>query len=396
MAYADIDGNGEAEDVMLTERDGGQTLWVCGPAGGRSIELEFGVWYLAVTDVEPDGVDEIFLGAADFDDAPGTVNTKLHWIHPEGDGLAARTEDFAGVWIGPTSGAGCVDADGDGDGVRELVQLWTDTEASSETMVVWHREISDALPVEGDFFAVEGEFAVGRDDNAIELLSTFSCGDELVELTRVRPPATICGTTDGSSHYPLAVDLDGDGLEDLVTQRNANAAEALQGHQYGGPAVAVCLGSGLTDEVRVGGMGEIFDVGEGPGDQPIIWTGGTTVSAGFSNPMVIEGDRLVFVRTADDLPLTLWDGYQGTDPASGGEWGASGCGVVADTGVEEFVQVVATVAGDQFVWSHTAWELSGSEASAGSTGSGSIPLPADFDTEGPWEALDELAPDTCG
>lgn len=389
MAGADVDGDGVAEQVILAERDGGQALWVCGADGGRSLELEYAIWYVAVTDVEPDGMDEIFLGAADFDDAPAVPAGKLHVIRPEGDGLAARTEDFAGVWIGPTLGAGCLDVNG--DGVRELLQLWIDREASADETVVWHREVSDALAPIGEIHAVDGEFVVGRDDDAIALLSTFSCGDELVDVHRISPPDAICRA---GGAVPLPVDLDGDGLDDLVRQWNANAAEVLVGREYGGPAVAVCLGSGATDLVRVGGMGEVFGVGAGPGGRPVVWSGGTTVSAAYSSPMVVENDRLLFLGTDDGHGLTLRDGYSGGVPPDG-DVGASGCGDIDGDGEQEFVQVLIAVSGEELVWTRTSWGLDGTEATRGPSDSGTMPVPEGFEYWDLQHLAEERAPDEC-
>lgn len=388
VAMADVDGDGVREDVILAERDGGQALWVCGSERARSLELEYAIWYVAVVDVEPDGVDEIFLGAAGFDDAPGTPAAKLHWIHDDEGGLAPRIEDFAGVWIGPNAGAGCLDVDG--DGARELLELWIDTETSTDATVVWNRNVSDALAPVGDPYAAEGEFVVGRDDDAIALLSTFSCGDDLVELHRVPLPAAICRTKAG----PAPLGLDGDGTDDLVRQWQSNAAEVLAGREYGGPAVVVCLGSGATDMVRVGGMGEIFGVGEGPGDQPVVWTGGTTVSAAYSSPMVVEDGRLRFLRTAEGDTLTLRDGYEGVEPPDG-DVGASGCDDVDGDGEEEFVQVVVTVSDDQLVWTRTGWNLVDAGVVEGVSDSGTMPLPDAFEFGDLYGIAAELAPDNC-
>jgi len=388
-----MDGDGIDEQLMITERPEGQALWACGPDGGRSIELEYAVWYLAVTDVEPDGIDEVFLGAADIGDAPGVESVVLHWIKPQADHLVASTKEFAGAGIGPFSGIGCVDVDG--DGVRELVVLFVDREASTTETIAWRRQVSSALPHDGDKAATTGTFTVGRDDSAIALLHTFSCGDNLVDLIRVRPPAAICTTNTRFQGEPVTADLDGDGLDDLARSWEARGEEALRGREFGTPAVVICLGSGLTDEVLVGGMGEIFDVGSGPGGQPIVWSGGTTVSAGFSDPMLVAGGRLVFLQDTTGESLTFWDGFQGLDRAVAGVWGRSGCGDINADGQDEFVQVEATRVGGRLDWSRRIWTLRGTVAVPGPSDSGSVSMPADYATQGIGGSLDNVAPQSC-
>jgi len=393
LAAADIDGDGIDEQLMITERPGGQTLWACGPDGGRSLELPYAVWYLAVADVEPDGIDEVFLGAASFDDAPGVASAGLHWIEPMSDRLVAFTKDFAGADVGPTDGTACVDVDG--DGVRELVSVGVDGEASTVDTVVWRRQVSSAIPHTGDTAAATGEFAVGRDDAAIAFLHTFSCGDDLVDLIRVRPPAAICTASNRLPGEPVSVDLDGDGLEDLVILREAKGDEALSGFQYGIPAVAVCLGSGITDEVLVGGMGGVFRVGTGPGGRPMMWSGDTTMAAAFSLPMLVDNGRLVFVRDEAAEPLTFRDGRHGYDLAGNLVWGRSGCGDVNADGRDEFVQVEAMRVGNRLDWTRRTWTLRGTVAVPGPSDSGSVPMPADYATQGIGGSLDSLAPQSC-
>ncbi|MDW3219573.1 MAG: hypothetical protein R8F63_13255 [Acidimicrobiales bacterium] len=355
VGRADVDGDGEHEDLLLAEREGGQALWICGNERARSLELEYAVWYVAVVDVEPDGVDDVFLGAAAHEDAPGIVSTQLYRIDTAGDGLTAETEGLSGVWLGPSTGVSCLDLDG--DGARELVELIS-----------------------------------GVDDDAVP--GTFSCGDAVVDVLRIRPPAAICETGSRFSSEALPIDLDRDGIDDLARQRDANGAEVLRGFEFGGPAVAVCLASGITDEVLVGGMGEVFGVGEGPADTPVVWTGGTSVGAAYSDPMVWQDDRLVFVHTADGGVLTLRDGYEGTGPLEG-DWGASGCGDVDGDGTEEFVQAVVRLVDDELAWTRRTWHLDGATAIEAAGSGGAMPMPDGFDIAQAAAEAQSLVPDDC-
>jgi len=386
LAVADLDGDGVDENLLITERDGGQVLWACGPDGGRSLDLEYAVWYLAVTDVEPDGVDEVFLGAASIYDAPGAVGTRLHRVEQRGGRLEAYTGNYTGIPVGSNNGAGCIDVDG--DGVRELMRVWVDTEASTNDTVVWQRAVASAIPFDERKPISTGEFTVGGHDAAIALLSSFSCGDDLVDLIRVQPPRAICEGEAGAE--ALVVDLDRDGIDDLVRQRRSDTG-VFSGASSRGPAVAVCLGAGLNDEVLVFGMGEVFNISTGPGGQPVVMSGGTSAWAAFSDPMVVENGRLLFVRGEDGMVLTLWDGYS----YGAAEWGGWGCSDMDGDGREEFVQVVATFGDVDVSWTRDTWSLQGATAVAGPTDSGSLPGPADIENAELVAALNHLVPNTC-
>lgn len=78
----DIDGDDIVDGVWLVDRAGGQRLVVCSEAASRAIELEEAVWYLAVADIEPDGVDELFLRSPGYTDRPEQPDVLLSWLEP--------------------------------------------------------------------------------------------------------------------------------------------------------------------------------------------------------------------------------------------------------------------------------------------------------------------------
>ena len=387
LAVADLDGDDEPEGLHIAETVDGLVLHACSDGAARSIDLEMDLWYLAVTDVEPDGTDELFLGSVEIGDSLGIAVAGLRWIRPEDDKLAASTGDFSRINLGPNSGAGCVDVDS--DGVRELVSLHIDREQSAGETVTWNRSVSRAISSTAED-TTTGNFSIGEDDEAIALLSTFSCGDEAVPVIRVPPPQSICTRSSNSEQ----VDLDGDGLLDTVAGWQSSGTWALEGNDLGAPSVAVCLGSGVTDLSIAGGMGEVFSVEQGPGDQPVVITGGTTATAAFRQPNVVEGGRFVPVRDDGQPQLTLWTGHQGSIGVDA-VWGADGCGDIDSDGTEEFIQIEATVDGDLARWERKTWSLEGGDAISRPLETGSAPLPEDFETAGLSALVIRMAERAC-
>ena len=389
LATADMDGDGLDEVLTVEEVDDGQQFVACGSDGGRAIALGLGVWYLAVFDVEPDGTDEVFLGGPKLRDLSGSPSVSLRWMDPRGPALQPYTENLAELRVGGSGGAGCVDVDGDGS--RELVSTWIDTESSTADEVVWHREVASARPFEGDPDPIEGVFRVGVDDARIALLSRLSCGEDLVELVRVAPPASIC---DGRGRS-IDVDVDGDRLDDRVHQRDTNAFENFEGSEYGGPSIAVCTAAGQNDEVRVRGMGEIFAASDATGDRPTIWSGGTTAANVSYHPMVWIDGRIVPI-TDDDGPIYFDSGWFGNDQRM-----AFGCADLNDDGIVELVQFDGVRDGAEMVWTRRSWETVADQAELVTESSGRLPWPewpeGEFTGELPVE-FDDLAvsDEACG
>jgi hypothetical protein len=387
LATADMDGDGIDEVLTIEEIDDGQRFVACGSDGGRSLDLGLGVWYLAVFDVEPDGVDEVFLGGRGRRDLSGSAPVRLRWIDPRGPALQPYTENSAGLGVGATGGAGCVDVDGDRS--RELVSTRIDTEASTADEIVWHREVASARPFEGDPDPIEGVFRVGVDDARIGLLSRLSCGEDLVELVRVAPPASICVGRGRS----IGVDVDGDGLDDLVRQRDTDALEVFEGREHGGPSIAVCTTAGQNDEVRVGAMGEIFAVSDATGDRPTIWSGGTSAGSASYDPMVWIDGRIVPIGD-DDGPIYFDSGWFGNDQRM-----AFGCADLDGNGIVELVQFDGVRDGVEMVWTRRSWETMADRAELVIETGGRLPWPewpeGEFTGELPV-AFDDLAVSDAG
>lgn len=383
VAVADLDGDGTSEIISFEAAEGGELLVVCGPQGGRSVELDFAVWYVAVLDVESDGIDEVLVGPGVQSFGQIGPQVKLRWLDPTGTELRLHSEDHAGVWA---AGARCVDHNG--DGVRQLVHVVPDWEASTDDTIVWIRKASDARPVDDIGDSATGEFTVGRDDVEIALLSVFSCGDDLVELIRVPPPAAICDDT----ARKFRVDLDGDGIADVVAQHQSFTADRLDGNSWGSPAAVVCTSTGIVDEILVRGMGEAFTVSHGPGDGPIIWTGGTGISSVTLEPMVLVGDRLAAVED-NDGPITVWEGTNGPD-----EKAAFGCYDLDGDGLAELVQLSGKRDSEEMLWRRRSWTIQGAKATMISDTSGRLPwptVPAGELPPDPDGYLDLLAAGSC-
>ena len=392
LATPDIDGDGNEDGVWLSSVVGGQRLRVCGLGVDYALELEHSAWYVVVTDIEPDGTDELFLGAPDLEDSPGLPASALYWLEPDGERLVPYTSDSgAGLWIGPRSGAECIDIDG--DGARELFERVTDQASSTDASIAWRMFISPARPATVTDTLTTGSF--DRSDTAsLQRLSGFFCGGH-VALNRVAPSAAICDTERDLTFEATPTDLDGDGRTDRIIQHEARGDASLRGADFGGLAVAVCLSSGTNDELPVGGQGEVFDVDRGPGGQPVIWTGGTTASAAYMNALVVDSGRLVFVDDPGaEFGFGLWDGFQGWDNSL--RIGVSGCEDTDGDGEEEFTQVEAEVVGDVLTWTRQTWTFDGRTATPGPSTSGSLPLPDEFDVEtGSYDLVSGLTSDTC-
>lgn len=377
----DLDGDGEPEQVFIADRDDGQVLHICdGPiVNDRSFDLAYGHWYLAAVDVEPDGTDELFIGARDLHFGRDQLSTTLHLVDVSGDGLVVHADGGLGLGIDIWTGAGCVDVDG--DGARELVHYWaSDTEDAIERALA--AVDPDTEPVVG-----QGRFTVPADDDTRSLLGAFTCGTEPVDLLDVAPPAAICETGD----FSTLVDLDGDGVDDVVAQGDLDHGARLRGRDYGGPSVLACLASGAVDEMGYGGMGEVFGVDVGPDGAPFVWTGGTSANAAFIAPVYWVDDALDFLRDGDGEIIGFTDGFPGADPPNG-VISRSGCGDADGDGSLEFVQVSATPS-EVLRWERRAWSVTDGIATLAWSDAGTLDLPADGGT---WAALEDLTPDDCG
>jgi hypothetical protein len=376
LATADMDGDGIDEALTIETVDGGQLFVACGRDGGRSLDLGLGVWYLAVFDVEPDGVDEVFLGGSRSSfrrDRPPT----LHRVDPSGNRLEQFNENRSGI----SGGVGCVDVDG--DGVRELVRTWIDDDASTSEEVVWDREVVVSRPADDEPDPTRGVFRVGPDDDQIALLTRLSCG-EIIEPIRVQPPAAMCA----EAGRTILADVDADGLDDRVHQRQTNSLAVFEGHENGGPAIAVCTAAGGNDEVKVGGMGEIFAVSVDTGDRPTIWSGGTTAASASYDPMVWVDGRIVPI-TDDDGPIYFESGWFGNDRRM-----AFGCVDLDGNGIVELVQFDGVRDGAEMVWTRRSWETVADQAELITETGGRLPWPewpkGEFTGELPV-AFDDLA-----
>lgn len=140
VATADTDGDGVGEDLLFARRDGGQVFFVCGPDGGRAIDLPYGVWYVAV-----DGAD-VLLGAATIGDGPDEVSALFRRLDFSGRELALSEElvdDVADpIRVAPPPDI-CDDAifptiaDADGDGTDDLIgQRFVETDLETAPSLV--------------------------------------------------------------------------------------------------------------------------------------------------------------------------------------------------------------------------------------------------------------------
>ena len=343
VVTATLDASRPDVGAWIVAHDGGQQLVLCDQEGISAVDLDPATWYLAVVETRIDGPDELFLGSADFLDTVDAPATKLYRVVSDGPDLLV---DIAagGVTIDPTQGPGCLDDGG---------------------------------------------------DPTVDIGAAVSCGPGIVPLTRVAPPAMVCDES-SSSTGPILVDLDGDGADDRVVQRTATGRAALedpQGDGWDGWAVAVCLASGVVDQVLVGGQGVIFGVGRGPDGTPLIWTGGRTQLAVFRSGLVMYGDRLAFLLDPDGDVFSLWDGQIDTD--TGTRWWASGCADLDGDAVEEFIEAEAAIEAGRLEWRRTTWHLDGRVATIGPVDAGTLPAPADPELVSGDELLGDLAPDDC-
>jgi hypothetical protein len=124
----------------------------------------------------------------------------------------------------------------------------------------------------------------------------------------------------------LSADVDGDGSRDRVYQRHA---------RFGTVKIGVCTASGVTDEVVIGGMGEVFGVMDvEPDGRWEIYGGGTGVNSVVAIPITLVDGRLRRVQLGgDDLWLTA-DGYPDNHRRHG-----YGCENVYGDARKELVQV---------------------------------------------------------
>jgi hypothetical protein len=113
-------------------------------------------------------------------------------------------------------------------------------------------------------------------------------------------------------------DLDGDGKTDVLwyTWRD-------------GAVIGVCTAAGVRTRRGVGGQGEIFGALDiQPGGPAAIGSGGTTVSAGYTNIYLLSGDHIVSAHLATGREVTFVSGFaDGIDrrgrPRSYSTWGCA-------------------------------------------------------------------------
>jgi hypothetical protein len=126
---------------------------------------------LGVADADDDGHAEIFVN-------PGRIVDVLTFRDCQLVPYTNREGEPYGFDVGlrgTGTGAGCVDADGDGR--RDLVGLLA--EPLDANRVRWHRTIVELDGTEARNGASDtGEYQRPADDDAIALLSTFTCGDQ--------------------------------------------------------------------------------------------------------------------------------------------------------------------------------------------------------------------------
>ncbi len=347
MVTARLGEDRHSAGVWIIERAGGQELVICDQTGSAAMELDYAVWYLAVIDRDADGSDELFVGAADHFDAVESPAVHMFRV-TQGDTALTVVTDDPGIAIEPARD-GCVDRNG-----------LTVTDLSTAT----------------------------------------TCGGGSFPLVRVAPPAAICHdeSASASRYY---IDLDGDGTDDEIVQRQATGRASLENSNssgWDGWAVAVCLGSGVNDQQLVGGSGLLFDVGYGPAGRPLIWTGGRTQFTVFRSALVMDAGRLAFLLDEGGTVFSLWDGlsWDGySDDGTDYHWRASGCADLAGDGVSEFIQVEAAVVDDRLEWLRSTWTLDGRTVVAGAVDTGSAPAPVQAEPDTELEVLGDLAPDRC-
>jgi hypothetical protein len=175
MKIADVDGDGRRDTAWAAStRNGGRELGiVTAAAGGDQVAISL------------DGPTAMWVMAADADHEPplelfvGDTRSVQLWtfvdcaLRPVTD-RQGEPYVFDRGFVGTGTGAGCIDADGDGR--RDLVGL--NVIRSDETVVEWSRTIIERDGLLATNGATDtGRFNLPADQARVGLLFDFTCGD---------------------------------------------------------------------------------------------------------------------------------------------------------------------------------------------------------------------------
>lgn len=182
----DLDGDGRRDTLwMASPANGGREMGVVTAAGGGDKVPILSASPLAAValavDADEEPPVELFVSDNRQVQLWAFQDCKLQQV------VDARGEPYL-FDLGRTgygTGAGCVDADGDGR--RDLVGL--NETGRDDTTVDWSRTIIERDGLQAANGATDtGTYRIGEDDAAIELLHTVSCGDLEIDSDGIRQP----------------------------------------------------------------------------------------------------------------------------------------------------------------------------------------------------------------
>ncbi len=175
MEIADVDGDGRRDTAWAAStRNGGRELGIVTAAGGGDqVAISLGgptaMWLMAA-DADQEPPLELFVGDTRSVQLWTFVDCALRPVTDR----QGEPYVFDRGFVGTGTGAGCIDADGDGR--RDLVGL--NVIRSDDTVVEWSRTIIDRDGLLATNGATDtGRFDLPADQARVGLLFDFTCGD---------------------------------------------------------------------------------------------------------------------------------------------------------------------------------------------------------------------------